>query len=222
MVGAGLRHRIILGRVSVALAISLTVLAAAIAIVLLQAPITVAGINTAEQAFLGTIHRSAEVCQRNEALPRDTSAIRLRIFTQIGPRVTVEVLSHGRVLTSGEQRSGWTGGVVTVPVRPLSRSMSGVQLCSSFLLNGNETASIVGSPAARIVTASGHVVVSPARVRVEYLRPGRSSWWSLALVVARHMGLGHAGSGTWSVLLVLLLMAGVVLLCSRTMLRQLR
>jgi hypothetical protein len=211
-----------MARVTAALAICLIVVAAAVGAVLTQAPITVAAINTSEQAFLGTVHTSSEVCQSHEPLPRDTSAIRLRVFTQIGPRVTVKVLSHGRVLTEGEQRSGWTGGVVTVPVRPLPTSRSDVQLCFTLLLNGNEAASAVGTPSTRTRAPNGHVTVVPERIRVEYLRPGRSSWWALASQVARHMGLGHAGSGTWSVLAVMLAMASVVALCSWTMLRELR
>jgi hypothetical protein len=57
---------------------------------------------------------------------------------------------------------------------------------------------------------------------MEYLRPGRKSWWSLASSVAHHMGLGHAASGTWIVFLVLALMLTVVILASRLALRELR
>ena len=42
--------------------------------------------------------------------------------------------------------------------------------------------------------------------RVEYLRAGHGSWWSRASSVARHMGLGHAASGTWIVFLLIALM----------------
>jgi hypothetical protein len=213
-------------RVTVALGVGLIAVAAAIVFALSHAPVTVAGVSTAEQRFIGTVVRSTESCQPGEVLPRGTSAIRLRIFTEIGPRVTVRVLSHGRIVASGERASGWTGGVVTVPVRTLSRSISDAQLCFNLLLNGNETASAIGSPAKRTLTASGQVAFTPERVRAEYLRPGRSSWWSLASAVARHMGLGHFGSGVlsgvWSVPLVILLMAGAALVCSRLILRELR
>src|SRR6202043_813748 len=54
--------------------------------------------------------------------------------------------------------------------------------------------------------------------RVEYLRPGHSSWWSLASSVARRMGLGHAAAGTWIVFLLIALMITVVTLASRLIL----
>jgi len=54
------------------------------------------------------------------------------------------------------------------------------------------------------------------RVRVEYMRPGSSSWWSLAGTVARRMSLGRGWPGGWSVPLALVLMASMaVMLCAR-------
>ena len=58
--------------------------------------------------------------------------------------------------------------------------------------------------------------------RIEYLRAGRSSWWSLASSVAHRMGLGRAASGTWIVFLVIALMILVATLASRLVLRELR
>lgn len=194
---------------------------AAIAVTLSQAPITVAGVNTAETRSLGKAHRRTVVCQRHETLPRETSAIRLRVFAYTGPRVTVAVTARGQPIARGEHESGWTSGVVTVPVKPLVTARSEVELCFTLFLNGNEKAWFVGERTKRAPATRDHTTTLPGRVRVEYLRPGRSSWWSQALSVARRMGLGHAGSGTWSVLLVIILMVSVVFLCSRLILREL-
>lgn len=195
--------------------------AAAIGITLSQAPITVARVNTAKARSLGKVHRRTVVCQPNETLPRETSAIRLRVFAYTGPRVTVAVLARGQFIARGERESGWTGGVVTVPVKPLATARSGVKLCFTLFLNGNERASFAGERTKRAPATREDTTTLPGRIRVEYLRPGQSSWWSQALSVARRMGLGHAGSGTWSVLLVIVLMVSVVLLCSRLILREL-
>lgn len=197
-------------------------MAAAIGVTLSKGPITVSGANTAEALPLATVQQRTQACQANERLPQDTSAIRLRIFAYLGPRVTVEVLAHGHVITRGERGSGWTGGVVTVPVRPISTTRAGLTICFELFLNGDETAYLSGQPATQTRAASGKLEVMPGRVRVEYLRSGRSSWWSLAPAVARRMGLGHAGAGTWSVFLVIGLMGGVVLVCSRLGLQELR
>lgn len=195
--------------------------AAAIGITLSQAPITVARVNTVKTRSLGKVHRRTDICQPNETLPRETSAIRLRVFAYTGPRVTVAVLARERLIARGERESGWTSGVVTIPVKPLATARSGVKLCFTLFLNGDEGASFVGERTKRAPATRDRTTTLPGRIRVEYLRPGRASWWSQALSVARRMGLGHAGSGTWSVLLVIVLMVSVVLLCSRLILREL-
>ncbi|HXP38469.1 MAG TPA: hypothetical protein VN817_11955 [Solirubrobacteraceae bacterium] len=148
--------------------------------------------------------------------------MRLSVDAFSGPRVVVHAFEHGAVIASGETASGWTGGVVTVPVKPLAQARADVTVCASLYTNGDETISLVGEPADRKHAARGERGVLPGRVQIEYLRPGRSSWFSLAPEVARRMGLGHAGSGTWGVLLVIALSLGVIALSSRTAIRGLR
>jgi hypothetical protein len=208
--------------VKVALVVGLVIVAVAIGATMTGSPMTVIGTNTTEHSLLASAEKKIKACQSNERLPRDTQAIRLRIYAFLGPRVTVEVVAHGRVITRGQRGSGWTGGVVTIPVKPLSTTRSGVKLCFSLLLNGDETAEFAGEPIKRTPVNVSEADALPGRVLVEYMRRDRSSWWSLAPEVARRMGLGHAGSGTWSVLLVLGLMGGVVLVCSRLAVRELR
>jgi hypothetical protein len=192
-----------------------------IAITLTQAPITVARVNTAQTAFVAEVHQKTSVCQPGEVLPRGTSAIRLRAYAFLGPRVTVAVLAHSHVIAHGERGSGWTAGVVTVPVNPLSSTRAGVELCFTLFGNGDESIGLVGEPNDAAPLARGQNAPLPGRVRVEYLRPGGASWWSLAPEVARRMGLGHAPAGSWGVLLVIALMGGLVALCSRLILREL-
>lgn len=207
-------------RVKLTVGAGLLLAAAAIAIALSQSPITVAAVSTAQISYLGSTEQPIHACQSGESLPRETSAVRLRAFSFFGPRVAVDLLENGHVIAHGERGSGWTGGAVTIPVKSLSAARSQVQLCFTFFLDGDETTEFVGElNAAR--AARGPDALLPGRVRIEYLRPDGSSWWSLALQVARRMGLGHAGSGTWSVLLVAALMISVALVCSRLLVREL-
>jgi hypothetical protein len=195
---------------------------AAIAITLTEAPITLARLNTPQGAYLTEAQGKVSACQAGELLPRGTSAIRLRAYAFLGPRVTVELRARGHVIADGERGSGWTGGVVTVPVSHLSTARSGVELCFTMFGNGHEPIELLGEPTSGARAARGQHGPLPGRVRVEYLRPGDASWWSIAPEVARRMGLGHAAPGTWSVLLVLALMGCLMALCSRLILRELQ
>jgi hypothetical protein len=195
---------------------------AAVAATLSKSPIAVIGENGTTTGLLATVEQPLSACQRGETLPRGTSAIRLRVDDFLGPRVKAGVLERGDVIAEGEHGSGWTGGVVTVPVKPLSTTRRGVDLCFSIFGNRDETDELVGeptTPARAAFTGSGSL---PGRLHIEYMQESRASWWSLALRVARRMGLGHAWSGTWSAFAVLALMGGVLLLCSRQILRGLR
>jgi hypothetical protein len=194
---------------------------AVLGILLSHSPIAVARVNTVQHNLINSTYDKTSACQSNETLPQEASAIRLRVYDFTGPRVTVAVLAHGHVVAGGERESGWTGGVVTVPVNGLAKAMSGVQLCFTLFLNGDEITQFIGEPtrgarAARVSEGS-----LPGRVRVEYLRQSSSSWWSLVPEVARRMGLGHAGSGTWSVLVAAVLMGSVAVAGARLVFREL-
>lgn len=207
-------------RVKVATAGALVVIAVAIGLTLTQSPIAVSAVNTPQQTVIALVDRPMTVCQLGETLPRGTTGVRLRMPSVNGPRVTAELSVNGRLIAHGEHESGTTGAVVTIPVGPLPVAYSGVKLCFHLFLNGDETIAFVGAPA-HMASVAGSSVQVPRRVRVEYLHPGSSSWWSLTTQVARRMGLGHAPSGTWVALFVLLSMIAVLALCSRLILREL-
>jgi hypothetical protein len=206
-------------RLRITLGVGLTVGVAALAVTFSHSPISVARANVAEHTLLETTPAKIAACQSDEVLPGGISALRLRAYAFTGPRVTVQLFAGGHLIAHGERGSGWTGGAVTVPVNPLPRTTSGVTLCFTFFSNGYESGQLVGEPTSGPLAARGAGGSVGGRVMVEYLQPGRSSWWSLARTVARRMGLGHAWSGSWSVLLVLALMGGVVAACSRAILR---
>jgi hypothetical protein len=207
-------------RLKITLTAGLLVGAAAMGMTLSQSPITVARVNTDDQEYIATTRETVAACQMGETLPRETSAIRLRDFAFLGPRVTVEVFSHGRVITRGQRGSGWTGDAVTIPVTPLPTTRVNVRLCFTLFTDGGEDNSLAGEPATGARAAHAVGATLGGRVRVEYLRPDRSSWWSLARMVARRMGLGRGWPGAWNALLVLALMGGVALLCARAILQE--
>lgn len=208
-------------RLKIVIATGLVLGAAAIVLTLSQSPVAVARLSTPEAEYLTTATERTSVCQSGEVIPAGISAIRLRTYAFLGPRVTLVARTHGRAIVHGERGSGWTSGVVTVPVNRLSTARSGVELCFTLFLNGNESSELTGEATTPARAARDRQGALPGRVRVEYLRPSLSSWWSLAPQVARRMGLGHAPSGTWGVLLVVALVGAMIAVCARVILREL-
>jgi len=196
--------------VKVALAGGLTVLLLTIGLTLLGSPLSVARTNRPPgrpEEPIATANSSASYCQDAETLPRATSAIRVWLDAVAGPRVTLGVYSRGRRVTSGAHGSGWVGGSVTVPVKPLDRTVYDVTVCISFVVQ-DETVTLQGTN-------------EPKRLWIEYLRPGRQTWASLAGTIAYHMGLGRAAPGTWIVFLAIALVVAVSMLTSRLLIREL-
>lgn len=207
--------------IKITVALGLVLIVGGVGLTLSQAPVTVAGANTPDEQPLGVIDRPTEVCQSNEELPRGTTAVRLRVFAYTGPRVSVKVLANRTVVARGERESGWTGGVVTIPIGPISTARPAT-LCFTISAQDGESDHLVGAQTARARATLGTGASLPGRVGVEYLRAGSSSWWSKASDVAKRMGFGNAGSGMWNAALALALMGVVGFLTSRLILRELR
>lgn len=203
-------------RVRIALAAGLALLAAAIAAVLSGSPVVRIGDNavSAQSLLAVTASSGANACQSQEVLPAGTSAIRLGLLSTGGPQVYVRALAGARSFTTGVVGSGWGGASVTVPIRTVSHTTPNARICFE-LGPSKERVSLRGSRTApRVAARGGDGSVLPGRLRIEYLRTGSSSWWSLARTVARRMGLGHAPSGGWIALLVALMMgAGLTVAC---------
>jgi hypothetical protein len=207
--------------VRIALAAGLAITATAVGGVLAGAPPTILatnGVPAKEGVAVGW--RGANGCQTGERLPRATTAIRLALAGAYGPRVHVEVLGRGLVLTSGEQSSGWAGKSVTVPVRALPTAQASVAVCFSAAVNheGVSVGGAVTQPGAALQSAGRPL---RGRMNIEYLGNGRSSWLALAGSVARHMSLGRAWSGIWVVFLVTAAMLLATALTARLVLVEL-
>lgn len=209
-------------RIGIALAGSLLAIAVAIGLTLARSPQVVVARNMlVPHKTLTATDTDAEACQAGEVLPRSTAAIRLGLTTNIGSRVRVTVMSGIHTIDSGSQAPGWRGASVTVPLRPLRQTYAPVRVCFA-LSDLNASVGMLGLETDRREAARSHGRALPGRVRIEYLRSGERSWWSMIDEVAWRLGLGRAASGTWNALLLVALTLTLVALSSWLVTRELR
>jgi hypothetical protein len=201
--------------VRLALATGLLITVVALGVVLSSSPMAVAGSDQVPAKLaVEHIYGRQTSCQGGGTLPRGTTAIRVSLSANIGPQVNLEVLSGLKLVTEGERDTGW--GVdenVTVPVGRVPRTIPDARIC---VTTGPvvEPLQVNGLP---VRTAGGVVVL----LRLEYLRPGSSSWLSLVASVAHRMGLAHAPAGTWVAYLLIAVMLAVTVIASRLVVREL-
>ncbi|HST56634.1 MAG TPA: hypothetical protein VLJ42_12180 [Solirubrobacteraceae bacterium] len=206
-------------RIQIAIAAGLALAALVVGLTLSRSPTMIAGTNSISQETLLAAGSDFTVCQNNETLPRGASAIRLWLGATIGPRVAVDVLAGARTVAHGTRAAGWTGVVVTVPLRPVARAAALVRVCAE-LDRADEPVGVQGQKTGAAMAATSGENALPGRMRIEYLRAGERSWWSLARPIVRRMGLGHAWSGGWIVLVLLALLLGIGALTSWSLLRE--
>jgi Predicted membrane protein (DUF2142) len=210
--GEGRRRR----SVSLALAGGLALIALAIGLTLAGSPVVVIATNRIQpQAIVATTRGHTSGCQPGEVLPAGTTGIRLWITGNVKPSVRVRALAGTRVIAEGSNGGGWLGKVVTVPVARVARTVPDATICFAL------------GPAVEEVDLLGELGSThrhhrrAAKMRIEYLRSGSDSWWSLVSPVARRIGLGRAPSGALVALIPLALMALAAGLTVATLLRQL-
>ncbi len=208
-------------RAGVTVAAALLLGFVALALLLSKSPATVTGASSSSYAPLAIVKRLS-VCQAGESLPRGTSALRLGVNAFAGPRTTVAVLSHGAVVDRGERGSGWTGGTVTIPIGRLANALNDATLCYRVFNEAHETLYLNGEQAPIVAAAHGASGALPGRLHVEYLTSDGPSWWSLVSEVSWRMGIGHGPSGEWNVVLAVVLMSGLMLVCSYAVVRGMR
>jgi hypothetical protein len=233
-----------MGAPRVALAVGLSAVAVALALVASGSPPVVvrSGAPLTRSVLFGRTSVRSRICQADEVLPAGASAVRVWLEAVIGPAVQVEAISAGRLLARGSRGPGWTAGSVTVPIEPVPRSSARAKVCVN-VGQAREPIGLRGVPSAKALAAVDRQgpVASGMRTRasggrtraasfregplggrviIEYLRPGRRSWWSLARSLARRMELGHAGAGAWIPLLALALVLAIAALMSRALLKE--
>ena len=221
-------------KVSITLAAGIALLAVLGAVTLTRSPPRVVRVGQpGGDVVNSTLARAAidfTVCQPDETLPAGITGIRLALWAFYGTRVNLRVYKGSQLLTAGSRGADWTSDSVTVPVRPLARATSGVELCFGLGPNSQPMSVLgVASPINRSASISSGDSPTPTsgrellggRMGVEYLAAGTGSWWSRIVTVARHMGLGRSYSGTWIALLVAALMAAAGTLAIRLTWREL-
>jgi hypothetical protein len=208
--------------VTLALLGGLGALSIMLVVTLLGSPSSVAASNKVpgKETPIASTTSGASYCQTGETLPTGITAIRIWLDAAAGPRVNVVVWAHGHAVASGSRGSIWIGGSVTVPVKPLARTVHDVTLCASFHLH-HETIVVQGMATPPTVAAHDGRQALGGRMGVEYMRAGTRSWLSLAGEVARRMGLGRSPGGTWIALLALTLLGVAIALGSRLILTEL-
>ncbi|HWJ50084.1 MAG TPA: hypothetical protein VNR42_03630 [Solirubrobacteraceae bacterium] len=202
-------------RVRLGLAAGLLGIVVTLVVVLARPPLVLAGSNEVAPKFAITFtHGGETICQPGRTLPEGTEAIRVSLSPNIGPSVHLAVFAGSKVITEGERDPGWgVDETVTVSVRRVAHTAYNTRICTKI------------GPAAEGVQVNGErVAVNGGQaiwLRMEYLRPGPSSWLSLAPSIASRMGLAHAPAGAWVGYLAIAVMIAVSGFASRLVLREL-
>jgi hypothetical protein len=204
-------------RARLALAAGLMAIAIAAGLVLSRAPLVLAGSNGVPANFaVAFINGNRVICQAGGTIPAGTQAIRVSLSVNIGPSVSLEVQSNAGVVTQGAHPAGWgVDETVTVPVRRVAHTVAGLRICTTI----GPSVEPIQVNGVKLSTGTGSV---NELLRMEYLRPGPSSWLSLVPSVAHDIGVAHAPSGSSFAYLVIVLMLGVCALAWRAFLRELR
>jgi hypothetical protein len=177
---------------------------------------------TADVGYAIVIHAREQLCEPGELLPGDTGGLRLAASSGAtrGPQVDARIAdAHGRTVASGVLRPGWRTGQVTIAITRVARTLPGAVVC--LVNRGPQMIALGGSaPDANFSVVLGGQPFS-GRMRIEYMRPGRESWFSLLPVLAHRFSLAKADLVRhWAAAAVLVLMVIVVVLATRTLLRE--
>lgn len=214
--------------VRVTLGAGLLLIAAVGALTLTRAPPRVLRASVSgPKAYLGGFVGDGTICQAHETLPAGASAIRVWLGVEYGSRIRVRAFRGAQVLSEGSRGPDWTSRSVTVPVTPLPHAAADVRLCLDLGPSSEPIFALGVERAAKDVAVADFAPAHAAqplrgRVGVEYLASGHGSWWTRIPSVARHMGIGHALTGTWVALLIAALVAAAALLAVRLTLRESR
>lgn len=193
----------------VVLACGLALIVGAVAVTLARAPLVVAGTNSiTTDILIAETRGNISACQGGEVVPGGTTAVRVWIGGNIQPTVRTQILAGSQVIARGSHLGGELGSNVTIPVARVPRTIANATICFA-LGEALESVQLVGETGSR------------RRLRIEYMRPGPRSWWSLAPSVARSLGLGRAPSGSFVALIPIALLAAAIFLTASMIVKRL-
>jgi len=205
------------GLVVATLTVSVVLLAAGLLAVLSQSAVRRTGMNRVRVTTqLGALQSGQTVCQRKELIPAGTGAIRASLLAGAegggGVRVAV-IAAGGGTVAGGARAAGWSGGTLTVPLRPIVARETPARVC--LTATGSGLFELAGETAEN---GRGRASVGGSALggdlRFVYLRPRPESWWSAAGGVIDRMDVGHPLGGRAIAVLVGLLSIAAVALAS--------
>jgi hypothetical protein len=194
------------------MAVGLAAIVAVLVVVLLQQAQRRSGTDlTPNGAFVAAIGTGQSICETGELLPADTSALRVTAtsYGKSTPSLHVTFTGPGeRLVSSGSVSAGWREGVVQIPITHVSHALEDTRAC----LRNNGPVPIALAGAAPDPGFGMTVAGKPfeGRIRYDFMRPGRESWFELLPTIVYRSTLAKAGflrHWAWAAALVLMLLA---------------
>jgi hypothetical protein len=217
------RRRLACTPARIVMGVGLLAIAVAAIAILAQRQQRRSGTNgAADFGYVIAIHAGEQVCEPGELLPGDTGALRLRASSggTLGPEVGATVADgHGRTVATGVLRPGWRTGMVTIATTRVAQTMPAAIVC--LVNRGSQAIAFGGSvPDADFYVVLGGKPLN-GRMRIEYMRPGRESWFSLAPTLVHRFSLAKADLVRhWAAAAALVLMLIAIVLATRIVLHE--
>jgi hypothetical protein len=226
-------------RVRIVLAVGLLAIVGGLALDMSGRALRMAGTDhVSAPGFVASVPSQGVVCQPGLLLPQDASSVELLIGTygHPVPSLTASFLAAGGPIAAGRLPAGAGGepiatgrlaagareGYVAIPLRnPRSQPVGGT-LClklgraaHTVVLGGEQFIPGAGSEQIDGKPAAG-------RIALIYRRPAPESWWQLLPTLSERFGVGKASLfGDWTLPVIALALAGVVIAALRLLAREL-
>jgi hypothetical protein len=178
--------------------------------------------ETADVGYVIPVQAGEQLCEPGELLPADTAGLRLNARSAGGAGGAVLASAsdaNGRTIATGSLRAGWHTGSVTIPLRRVAQTLPGAMVC--LVNRGTRPIAFGGSvPDANFYVVLGGKPLS-GRMRIEYMRPGRESWFALIPTLAHRLSLAKADFVRhWAVFAAIAAMFAAIALALRTVLDE--
>ena len=158
-------------------------------------------------AFVTVVDPASRLCQKNEVLPAGANALRMTIGTygKPGPALRLVIAAppagapnaRAVMVSSSRIAAGWRQGVVTMAIPRVTETRGGADVCITDA--GRVPVAVAGvTPPASYGYADkldGQQLGS--EVRIDYMLPGRPSWFSMLTTLAYRMTLGKGTYVGW-------------------------
>jgi hypothetical protein len=151
--------------------------------------------------FAAVLGPAQHICQYNEDVPPGATALRMTIgdYDKPGPPLSFDITAARKVagtsqvqeIARGHLAAGWAQGAVLVPITRVRSEVSGAAVCIAN--HGRTPVAIAGLPDSVGDFGLYDIqdgVNAPVEVRIDYMLPGRPSWFGMLATLAHRMTLG--------------------------------